>query len=79
MEKKEIGMSKYIMANGSLVKILLKTNISQYLELKAFDGTLVYQFDKGGIFSKTKGVIHKVPATAIESLKSYLMETLRKE
>ena len=30
---------KYIMANGSLVKLLLKTNVSQYLEWKAVDGT----------------------------------------
>ena len=55
---------KYIMANGSLVKLLLKTNVSQYLEWKAVDGTYVYQFDKGGLFSKAKGVIYKVPVTA---------------
>ncbi len=30
---------KYIMANGSLVKLLLKANISQYLEWKAVDGS----------------------------------------
>ena len=69
---------KYIMANGSLVKLLLKTNVSQYLEWKAVDGTFVYQFDKGGIFSKAKGVIHKVPATASEALKSDLMGLLEK-
>ena len=64
---------KYIMANGSLVKLLLKTNVSQYLEWKAVDGTFVYQFDKGGIFSKAKGVIYKVPCTAGEAMKSSLM------
>ena len=69
---------KYIMANGSLVKLLLKTNVSQYLEWKAVDGTFVYQFDKGGMFSKAKGVIHKVPATASEALKSDLMGLLEK-
>ena len=69
---------KYIMANGSLVKLLLKTNVSQYLEWKAVDGTFVYQFDKGGIFSKAKGVIHKVPATAAEAMKSSLMGLLEK-
>ena len=69
---------KYIMANGSLVKLLLKTNVSQYLEWKAVDGTFVYQFDKGGMFSKAKGVIHKVPATAGEAMKSSLMGLLEK-
>ena len=69
---------KYIMANGSLVKLLLKTNVSQYLEWKAVDGTFVYQFDKGGMFSKAKGAIHKVPCTAAEALKSSLMGTFEK-
>ncbi|MBO6244095.1 MAG: hypothetical protein J6O41_06005 [Clostridia bacterium] len=69
---------KYIMANGSLVKLLLKTNVSQYLEWKAVDGTFVYQFDKGGIFSKAKGVIHKVPATAAEATTSSLMGMMEK-
>jgi Rab GDP dissociation inhibitor len=69
---------KYIMANGSLVKLLLKTNVSQYLEWKAVDGTFVYQYDKGGLFSKEKGVIHKVPATASEALKSDLMGLFEK-
>ena len=69
---------KYIMANGSLVKLLLKTNVSQYLEWKAVDGTFVYQFHKGGIFSKAKGVIHKVPATTSEAVKSDLMGLLEK-
>ena len=55
---------KYIMANGSLVKLLLKTN--------------VYQYDKGGIFSKAKGAIYKVPATASEAFKSDLMGLLEK-
>lgn len=61
------------MANGSLVKLLLKTNVSQYLEWKAVDGTYVYQFDKGGLFSKAKGVIYKVPVTASEAMSSSLM------
>ena len=69
---------KYIMANGSLVKLLLKTNVSQYLEWKAVDGTFVYQFHTGGMFSKAKGVIHKVPCTAAEALKSDLMSLFEK-
>ncbi len=69
---------KYIMANGSLVKLLLKTNVSQYLEWKAVDGTFVYQYDKGGMFTKAKGAIYKVPATSSEALKSDLMGLLEK-
>lgn len=51
---------KFVMANGNLVKVLIKTNVSQYLEWKCVDGTFVYQWDKGGFFSSAKGVIHKV-------------------
>jgi len=69
---------KYIMANGSLVKLLLKTNVSQYLEWKAVDGTFVYQYNEGGFFSKAKGAIFKVPATAKEALSSDLMGLLEK-
>ena len=37
---------KFVMANGNLVKLLLKTNVSQYLEWKCVDGTFVYQWEK---------------------------------
>jgi RAB protein geranylgeranyltransferase component A len=30
------------MADGNLVKILLKTNVCRYLEWKSIDGTYVY-------------------------------------
>lgn len=63
---------------GNLVKILLKTNVSQYLEWKCIDGTFVYQWDKGGVFSKAKGVIHKVPANDKEALSSDLMGLFEK-
>ena len=69
---------KYIMANGSLVTLLLKTNVSQYLEWKAVDGTFVYQFHQAGVFSKAKGQIHKVPATTKEALSSDLMGLMEK-
>lgn len=69
---------KYIMANGSLVKLLLKTNVSQYLEWKAVDGTFVYQYKQGGMFSKAGGAIFKVPATASEAVKSDLMGFMEK-
>ena len=69
---------KYIMANGSLVKLLVKTNLTMYLEWKPVDGSFVYQYSKGGIFSKSGGLIHKVPATSEEAMKSDLMGLLEK-
>ena len=68
---------KFVMANGNLVKLLLKTNVSQYLEWKAVDGTFVYQWDKP-MFGKAKGVIYKVPVTSSEALKSDLMGLFEK-
>lgn len=65
------------MANGNLVKLLLKTNVSQYLEWKCIDGTFVYQWDKS-FFGKGKGVIHKVPANDKEALSSDLMGLFEK-
>lgn len=69
---------KFVMANGNLVKVLLNTNVSQYLDWKCVDGTFVYQWDKGGMFSKAKGVIHKVPANDKEALSSDLMGLFEK-
>ena len=68
---------KFVMANGNLVKLLLKTNVSQYLEWKAVDGTFVYQWEKP-LIGKAKGVIHKVPSTPGEALKSDLMGLFEK-
>jgi Rab GDP dissociation inhibitor len=69
---------KFVVAGGNLVDLLLLTNVSQYLEWKCIDGTFVYQWDKGGIFSKAKGVIHKVPANDKEALASDLMGLFEK-
>jgi len=69
---------KFVMANGNLVKILIKTNVSQYLEWKCVDGTFVYQWDTGGFFGKPKGVIHKVPSNDQEAWKSDLMGLFEK-
>jgi len=63
---------------GNLVKLLLKTGVSNYLEWRCIDGTYVYQWDKGGIFSSAKGVIHKVPANDREALSSDLMGLFEK-
>ena len=60
------------------MKLLLKTGVSNYLEWKCIDGTYVYQWDKGGIFSSAKGVIHKVPANDKEALSSDLMGLFEK-
>jgi Rab GDP dissociation inhibitor len=64
---------KFIMANGNLVKILLHTKVTRYLEWKCVDGSYVYQYQKAGLISSAKAVIHKVPANDSEALKSPLM------
>jgi len=69
---------KFVMANGNLVKILLKTRVTKYLEWKAVDGTFVYQVKESGLFSKGGVRIEKVPGTAEEALKSNLMGLLEK-
>jgi len=59
---------KFLMANGKLVKILLHTKVTRYLEFKSVDGSYVTK----------KGKVHKVPATEIEALSSRLMGLLEK-
>ena len=65
------------MSCGSLVKLLLHTKVTRYLEWKSVDGTFVYQYQAAGFFSGEK-FIHKVPATAMEGLNSPLMGLLEK-
>lgn len=69
---------KYVMAGGDLLKLLFKTGVIHYLEWKIIDGTYVYQWDKGGVFSSAKGIISKVPANAKEALSSDLMGLFEK-
>lgn len=71
------------MSGGKLVKILLKTRVSRYLEWKrnyinylAIDGTYVIQNKEGGFFSKGGLKMAKVPVTAKEALSSELMGLL---
>ncbi|KAK1274884.1 hypothetical protein QJS04_geneDACA005698 [Acorus gramineus] len=59
---------KFMMANGTLVRVLIHTNVTKYLNFKAVDGSFVYN----------KGKIYKVPATDVEALKSPLMGILEK-
>lgn len=40
---------KFLMANGQLVKLLLHTGVTRYLEFKSVEGSYVY---KGGKISK---------------------------
>ncbi|KAI8024686.1 Guanosine nucleotide diphosphate dissociation inhibitor [Camellia lanceoleosa] len=59
---------KFMMANGGLVRVLIHTNVTKYLNFKAVDGSFVYK----------KGKIYKVPATDVEALKSTLMGLFEK-
>jgi len=42
------------------------------------DSTFVYQWSKGGLFSKAKGKVEKVPTTVSEALSSDLMSFMEK-
>lgn len=59
---------KFMMARGKLVKALIYTSVTKYLEFKAVDGSFVYN----------KGKIYKVPATDMEALRSSLMGLFEK-
>lgn len=68
---------KFVMASGDLVKILLKTKVSRYLEWKSCDRSYVFQPTEGGMFSSAKS-IHSIPTTPQEGLKTSLMGMLEK-
>jgi len=73
---------KFIMANGILVKMLLHTKVTKYLEWKCVDASYVAQHQtKGGTFTKKKEklAISKVPANDMEALKSNLMGMFEKK
>jgi len=59
---------KFIMASGELVKMLIKTDVTKYLEFKVIEGSYVFK----------QGKINKVPATEKEALSSPLMGLLEK-
>jgi Rab GDP dissociation inhibitor len=60
---------KFIMACGNLVKILLQTKVTAYLEFQSVSGSYV---------CLTDGKINKVPVTAKEALNSSLMGMFQK-
>lgn len=70
---------KFIMANGKLVKMLLHTKVTKYLEWKCVDASYVAQYQKGGIVKGAKLGIFKVPANDMEALKSSLMGMFEKK
>ncbi|CAD6199250.1 unnamed protein product [Caenorhabditis auriculariae] len=59
---------KFLMANGELVKLLIHTGVTRYLEFKSIEGSYVY---KGG-------KIYKVPADEMEALATSLMGMFEK-
>lgn len=59
---------KFLMANGSLVKLLIKTGVTRYLEFKSIEGSYVYK----------SGKIYKVPVDQKEALSSDLMGMFEK-
>ncbi|XP_069785368.1 rab GDP dissociation inhibitor alpha-like [Narcine bancroftii] len=59
---------KFLMANGQLVKMLIYTEVTRYLDFKVVEGSFVY---KGGM-------IYKVPSTESEALGSKLMGMFEK-
>jgi len=70
---------KFIMANGKLVKMLLHTKVTKYLEWKCVDATYVAQHKKGGMFKKERMAIAKVPSNDTEAVKSNLMGLIEKK
>lgn len=59
---------KFLMANGQLVRMLLITAVTRYLDFKVIEGSYVYKGDK----------IHKVPSTEAEALSSSLLGIFEK-
>ncbi|KAJ8261797.1 hypothetical protein GJAV_G00158510 [Gymnothorax javanicus] len=59
---------KFLLANGQLVKMLLITQVTRYLDFKVIEGSYVYK----------KGSIYKVPSTETEALATSLMGIFEK-
>ncbi|VDM62593.1 unnamed protein product [Angiostrongylus costaricensis] len=59
---------KFLMANGSLVKLLIHTGVTRYLEFKSVEGSYVYK----------AGKVYKVPADELEALSTSLMGMFEK-
>lgn len=59
---------KFMMANGLLVRVLIRTDVTKYLNFKGVDGSYVFK----------QGKVYKVPATDAEALMSPLMSFFEK-
>uniref|UniRef100_A0A8C5MXP5 Rab GDP dissociation inhibitor n=1 Tax=Leptobrachium leishanense TaxID=445787 RepID=A0A8C5MXP5_9ANUR len=59
---------KFLMANGQLVKLLLYTEVTRYIDFKVVDESYVYKAER----------IHKVPCTEEEAMVSDLMGIFEK-
>ena len=59
---------KFIMGGGKLVRVLVRTKVTRYLEFKAVDGSFVF----------SSGRVERVPATDMEALRSPLLGLLEK-
>jgi Rab GDP dissociation inhibitor len=59
---------KFILAAGVMVKMLIKTEVTKYLEFRSINGSYVYKDKK----------IHKVPSSDAEAIKSSLMGLFEK-
>ena len=67
------------MADGKLVKMLLHTKVTKYLEWKCVDGSYVVQNQAAGWFSGAKMAVCKVPANDKEALASSLLSLMDKK
>jgi Rab GDP dissociation inhibitor len=62
------AVPKFMMGNGLLVRLLVHTNVHNYIQFKAVDGSYVVK----------AGKTYKVPATDMDALKSSLMGMFEK-
>ena len=67
------------MADGKLVKMLLHTKVTKYLEWKCVDASYVCQYQKAGWLLSAKMAVCKVPASDMEAMKSSLMGLFEKK
>ncbi|CAH8519244.1 unnamed protein product [Schistosoma rodhaini] len=61
-------ISKFLMANGKLVQILVHTGVTRYLEFRSVEGSYVYH----------SGSVYKVPCNESEALSTKLMDLFEK-
>ena len=52
--------NNWFVYSGKLVKLLVHTGVTRYLEFKKVDGSFVYTMEQGGLFSSGGGKIYKV-------------------